>query len=144
VDEWVAFIFLIHEVHTSARETGYPEGLCGFLQCSIFLPWRWGGSSIQALAYYAFPRWYEFGELRWNDTLTGEKRRTRRKTCPSATFSATYPTWIDRVANLGLSCERPATNDVSHGTAQCSIHYSLIISSLEATYIVWAVDSVAK
>jgi hypothetical protein len=27
--------------------------------------------------------------------LTGEKRRTRRKTCPSATLSTTNPTWIE-------------------------------------------------
>jgi hypothetical protein len=43
-----------------------------------------GGSCTPAwiltLAYYAFPRWYEFGERRWNDRLTGENRRTRRKT----------------------------------------------------------------
>jgi hypothetical protein len=28
-------------------------------------------------------------------TLTGENRRTRRKTCPSATLSTTNPTWIE-------------------------------------------------
>jgi hypothetical protein len=49
--------------------------------------------------------------------LTGENRRTRRKTCPSATLSTTNPTWIDPGANPGLRGERPATNDVSHGTA---------------------------
>jgi hypothetical protein len=27
--------------------------------------------------------------------LTGENRSSRRKTCPSATLSATYPTWTD-------------------------------------------------
>jgi hypothetical protein len=68
------------------------------------------------LAYYAFPRWYEFGERRWND-MTGENRRTRRKTCPSATLSTTNPTWIDPGSNPGLRGERPATNDLSHGTA---------------------------
>jgi hypothetical protein len=45
--------------------------------------------------------------------LTGENRRTRRKICPSAT----NPTWIDPGANPGLRGERPATNDLSHGTA---------------------------
>jgi hypothetical protein len=49
--------------------------------------------------------------------LTGENRRTRRKTCPSATLSSTNPTWIDPGANPGLRGERPATNDLSHGTA---------------------------
>jgi hypothetical protein len=34
--------------------------------------------------------------------LTGEDRKIRRKTCPSATSSITFPTWIDRGANLGL------------------------------------------
>jgi hypothetical protein len=48
--------------------------------------------------------------------LTGENRRTRRKTCPSATLSIN-PTWIDLGANLGLRGERPATNDLSHATA---------------------------
>jgi hypothetical protein len=69
------------------------------------------------LAYYAFPRLYEFGERRWNDILTGENIRTLRKTCPSATLSTTNPTWIDLGANPGLRGERPATNDLSHGTA---------------------------
>jgi hypothetical protein len=48
--------------------------------------------------------------------LTGENRRTRRKTCPSATLSATNPTWIDPGVNPGLRGERPATNDLNHGT----------------------------
>jgi hypothetical protein len=47
---------------------------------------------LLTLAYYASPRWYEFGERRWNDILTGENRRTRRKTCPSATLPTTNPT----------------------------------------------------
>jgi hypothetical protein len=49
--------------------------------------------------------------------LTGENRRTRRKTCPSATLTTRNPTWIDRGAYPGLCCERPATNRLSHGTA---------------------------
>jgi hypothetical protein len=68
---------------------------------------------LLTLAYYAFPILYEFGERRWNDIVTGENRRTRRKTCPSATLSTTNPTGIDP----GLRGERPATNDLSHGTA---------------------------
>jgi hypothetical protein len=50
--------------------------------------------------------------------LTGENRRSRRKTCPSATLSTTNPTWLDPRANPGLRGERPATNDQSHGTTQ--------------------------
>jgi hypothetical protein len=49
--------------------------------------------------------------------LTGENRTTRRETCPSASLSTTNPTWIDPVANPGLRGKRPATNDLSHGTA---------------------------
>jgi hypothetical protein len=70
---------------------------------------------LLTLAYYAFPRWYEFGERRWNDIDRGN-RKTRRKTCPSATLSTTNPTWIDPGANPGLRGERPPTNDLSRGT----------------------------
>jgi hypothetical protein len=37
--------------------------------------------------------------------LTGENRRTRRKTCPSATLSTTNPIWICPGTNPGLSGE---------------------------------------
>jgi hypothetical protein len=37
---------------------------------------------LLTLAYYAFPICYEFGERRWNDILTGEDLRTRRKAVP--------------------------------------------------------------
>jgi hypothetical protein len=56
--------------------------------------------------------------------LTGENRRTRRKTCPSATLSTTNPTWIDPGANPGLRGERPATNHLSHGMALYSSYLS--------------------
>jgi hypothetical protein len=49
--------------------------------------------------------------------LTGENRRTLRKTCPSATLSTTNPTWIDPGANPVLRDERLATNDLSQATA---------------------------
>jgi hypothetical protein len=49
--------------------------------------------------------------------LTGENRRTRRKTCPSATLSTTNPTRIDPGANPVLRGERPAANYLSHVTA---------------------------
>jgi hypothetical protein len=88
--------------------TFFPEGGVGLV------PKR---GCLLTLAYYAFPRRYGFGERRWNDILTGENRKTRRKTCPSATLSTTNLTWIDQCANPGLRGERPATNDLSHGTA---------------------------
>jgi hypothetical protein len=46
--------------------------------------------------------------------LTGENRRSRRETCPSATSSTTNPTWSDRGANSGLRGEKPATNCLSY------------------------------
>jgi hypothetical protein len=46
--------------------------------------------------------------------LTGENRRTRRKTCPSAGLSTTHPTWIDPGENPGLDGERPVTNRLNH------------------------------
>jgi hypothetical protein len=48
--------------------------------------------------------------------LTGENRRTGRKSCPSATLPTTNLTWIDPGTNPGLRGQRPATNDLSHGT----------------------------
>jgi hypothetical protein len=75
---------------------------------------------LLTLAYYAFPRWYEFGERRWSDIDRGN-RRTPRKTCPGATFFTINPTWVDLGANPGLRGERPATNRLSHGTAQRAV-----------------------
>jgi hypothetical protein len=96
---------------------------------SLKVGWVWYPSvdAYFTLAYYAFPRWYEFGERRWNDILTGENRRTRRKTCPSATLSTTNPTWIEPGANPGLRGERPGTNDLSHGTAYMPVGYWLLV-----------------
>jgi hypothetical protein len=50
--------------------------------------------------------------------LTGEKEELGEKTCPSATLSTTNPTRIDPGANPGLHGDRPATNRLSHATAQ--------------------------
>jgi hypothetical protein len=88
----------------------FPEGGVGLV------PKR---GCLLTLAYYVFPRCNEFGQRRWNNKLTGESRRTRRKTCPSTTLSTTNPTWIDPGANPGLRSEMPATNDLSHGTVHC-------------------------
>jgi hypothetical protein len=64
-------------------------------------------------------------EHQWNE-IDREKPTTRRKTCPSATLSTTNPTWTDPGSNPGLSGERPASNRLSHGTAQ-SPRLSLLI-----------------
>ena len=50
--------------------------------------------------------------------LTGEV--LGGKTCPSATLSTTNPTWTDAGSNPGLRGQRPATNRLSHGTADLS------------------------
>jgi hypothetical protein len=46
-----------------------------------------------------------------------QKPKYSDKTCPSATFSATNPTWSDLGSNLGSHCGKPATNHLSCGTA---------------------------
>jgi hypothetical protein len=55
-------------------------------------------------------------EQQWNYT-DRENRRTRRKTCPSATFSTTNPTFTALGTNPVLCGEKPATNRLSYGTA---------------------------
>jgi hypothetical protein len=50
--------------------------------------------------------------------LTGENRRTRGKTCPSATLSITNPTWTDPGSKPGLRGGKTAANRLSHGTAK--------------------------
>jgi hypothetical protein len=47
--------------------------------------------------------------------MTGENRKTQRKTCPSATLSITNPTQTD-LRNQGLRGEKLATNSLSYGT----------------------------
>jgi hypothetical protein len=44
----------------------------------------------------ATPRWYMNMESLGGMILTGENRRTRRRTCPSTTLSTKNPTWTDR------------------------------------------------
>jgi hypothetical protein len=48
--------------------------------------------------------------------LTGENRKTRGKTCPSATLSTTNPIWTDPGSNPGLRGGMPVANRLSHGT----------------------------
>jgi hypothetical protein len=55
-------------------------------------------------------------EHQWHVIDRG-KPTTLRKTCPSATLSTINPTWTDLGSNPGLRSERPATNRLSHGTA---------------------------
>jgi hypothetical protein len=58
-------------------------------------------------------------------TLTGETRRTRRKSCSSATLSIANSTWTDPGANKVLRGMRPATNHLSHGTTYTTFVFML-------------------
>jgi hypothetical protein len=49
-------------------------------------------------------------------TFTGENRKTRRKTCPSATLPTANHTRTNLGANPGLHDERPETNRMRHIT----------------------------
>jgi hypothetical protein len=49
--------------------------------------------------------------------LTGENRRNRRKTCPTATLSTTNHTWTNLGANPSHRVEKPATNRLRYETA---------------------------
>jgi hypothetical protein len=82
----------------------------------------------QQWAYSLSPRWYMSMESHGGMILTGENRRTRRKTCPSATFSTTNPTWTSQGANPGLCGEMLATNCLSHDTAYSNITSVTFIS----------------
>jgi hypothetical protein len=92
---------------------------------------------LLTLTYYAFPRWYEFGERRWNDIDRG-KPKNSEKNLSTATLSTTNPTWIDPGANPDLRGERQATNDLSHGTARQLIKCHKIKQTR------WSIISVTK
>jgi hypothetical protein len=66
------------------------------------------------ISFFNFSKYWSSGGMK----LTGENRSNRGRTCPSATLSSTNSTWTDPGSNLGLCCERPATNRLSHGTAK--------------------------
>jgi hypothetical protein len=74
------------------------------------------------LAYYAFPRWFELGQRRWNGQGETEKFGGGGETFPSATLSIINPSRIDMGMNPCLYRERPATNYMNHSTALCGSH----------------------
>jgi hypothetical protein len=57
-------------VQPVARHYFFPEGRVGLV------PKR--GCLLFTLAYYAFPRWYEFGERRWNDIDRGKPKNSEK------------------------------------------------------------------
>jgi hypothetical protein len=65
-------------------------------------------------------KWIQVVKVRdrlWTFVNTVINLQVLRKTCHSATLSTTNPKWIDPRVNPGLRGVRPATNDLSHGTA---------------------------
>ena len=55
--------------------------------------------------------------------LTGKRRRTRGKTCPSAILYTTNLAWTDLLRNSGFRIERRVTNSLKHCLAK--IHFKL-------------------
>jgi hypothetical protein len=56
------------------------------------------------------------------------KPKNSEKNLSQCHLSTTNPTWIDPSANPGLRGERPATNDMNHGTAQRCAYYTLLLT----------------
>jgi hypothetical protein len=76
--------------------------------------------------------------------LTGKNRRTRRKTCPSATFCTTDPTRIGPEANPSIRGERPAIKRLSHETTLGELTLTPFNSiSLNLTEFTAAVNNLA-
>ena len=46
--------------------------------------------------------------------VKGENTSTGTKTCPTVTLSNTNLTWTDVGSNLGLRCDRPVIDRLSH------------------------------
>jgi hypothetical protein len=64
-------------------------------------------------------RWWLWSS-RWNENWQG-KPNYSEKTCPSATWSTTNPTWPELGSNPGRRGGKSATNRLSYGTAICVI-----------------------
>jgi hypothetical protein len=52
----------------------------------------------------------------WNEDCQG-KLKYSENTCPNATLSTTYLTWLDPGLNSGRRGGKPATNRLSYGVA---------------------------
>jgi hypothetical protein len=64
---------------------------------TMFL-WKWAATMPIIHPQMIYERMWSSGVM----ILTGENRRTRRKTYPSATLSTTNPTWSNLGTNAGL------------------------------------------
>jgi hypothetical protein len=95
-----------NERHISALSRRGSEISC---DCRTFIPFMLVGrnrvSELRPLTGLLFIRHMaSHGGI----ILTGENRRTRRKTGPTTTLPTTKPTWTDTAPNPGLRGERPA------------------------------------
>jgi hypothetical protein len=59
---------------------------------------------------------YDVEEQRWNDIDRKNPKNSEKNQSKCQFVYHTNPTWTDSGANPGLGGERPATNDLSHGT----------------------------
>jgi hypothetical protein len=66
---------------------------------------------------------HEYGES-WRNDTDRKKQNNSEKSCSSNTLSKTNPIRIDQGATPGLRCERPATNRLSHCTAETPSVYT--------------------
>jgi hypothetical protein len=87
------------------------------------------------------PRWHERLQNHGGMILTGENRRTRRKSCLTATLSITTQTWTDPGANPGKRGERSAINRLKHSRAllsylqSCSVFYTTEVSTKIVSWV---------
>jgi hypothetical protein len=83
----------------------------------IIMGWRYVSELLPLVDIYITQIiWVWKSTAEWY--IDRENRRTRRKTCLSATLFITNPQWIDPDTNPGLRGERLATNRLSHGMAR--------------------------
>jgi hypothetical protein len=77
------------------------------------------------LPYCTCPGWLWGWRIWWNKYWQG-KPKNSKKTCPSATLSATNPTWPDPGSNPGRRGGKPEINSLSYGAApqmSCKMHW---------------------
>jgi hypothetical protein len=77
-------------------------------------------------------------EHRWIETEK-EKQKYSGKTSPSTTLSTIKSIWTKLGSNPGFCGEKPATNRLSHGTAdveELTLHMSPIVQALKSSVLV--------
>jgi hypothetical protein len=120
------------------------QSLVGWWYCCSC---RWGKTTSLHCSHQraccSSPKWYTGVESNGGMILTGENRRHRGITCPSAILSTTNPIRIDQGAKPGLREERSATKCLSHDTA-FGCYQSVVTQSLSLSlrqHIGWVVPS---